>query len=224
MRTRLGTFALVFALVISLAACSSKPSEETTTEGAAKSGTAAKSSSPGLIERITAKPITVPAGTAIIIRTGEALGSKISHAGDSFTGVVAEPITADGKVVIPEGSEVVGTVTDAKARGKFKGEARLGLNLVAVRIKGTKYDVETSEVERVMKGKGKRTATMIGGGAGAGALIGALAGGGKGAAIGAAVGAGAGTAGAGLTGNQDINIPAESMLSFKLQSPIEVKP
>ncbi|HXE91715.1 MAG TPA: hypothetical protein VNK82_12220 [Terriglobales bacterium] len=223
MRTRLATFALVFVLVISLAACSSKPSEETTAEGA-KSEMAAKPSSPSLIERVTAKPITVPAGTAIIIRTGEALGSKISHAGDSFTGVVAEPVTIDGKVVIPEGSEVVGTVTDAKARGKFKGEARLGLNLVAVRVKGTKYDVETSEVERVMKGKGKRTAAMIGGGAGAGALIGALAGGGKGAAIGAAVGAGAGTAGAGLTGNQDISIPAESLLSFKLQSPVEIKP
>ena len=75
-----------------------------------------------------------------------------------------------------------------------------------------------------MKGKGKRSAALIGGGAGAGAIIGALAGGGKGAAIGAAVGAGAGTAGAGLTGNQDINIPAESLLSFKLQSPVEVKP
>jgi hypothetical protein len=63
---------------------------------------------------------------------------------------------------------------------------------------------------------------MIGGGAGVGALIGGLAGGGKGAAIGAAAGAGAGTAGAGLTGNRDITLPAETPLTFKLIEPLEI--
>jgi hypothetical protein len=63
---------------------------------------------------------------------------------------------------------------------------------------------------------------MIGGGAGAGAVIGALAGGGKGAAIGAAVGAGAGTAGAAFTGNKNIVLPAESAVSFNLLKPVEV--
>ena len=64
---------------------------------------------------------------------------------------------------------------------------------------------------------------MVGGGAGAGALIGALAGGGKGAAIGALAGGGAGTAGAAFTGNKDLTLPAESAVSFKLLQPIEVK-
>jgi hypothetical protein len=64
---------------------------------------------------------------------------------------------------------------------------------------------------------------MIGGGAGAGALIGALAGGGKGAAIGALAGGGAGTAGAAFTGNKNIVLPAESALSFKLTEAVEVK-
>jgi hypothetical protein len=64
---------------------------------------------------------------------------------------------------------------------------------------------------------------MIGGGAGAGALIGALAGGGKGAAIGALVGGGAGTAGSAFTGNRDVTLPAESAVSFKLESPLEIQ-
>jgi hypothetical protein len=66
---------------------------------------------------------------------------------------------------------------------------------------------------------------MVGGGAGAGALIGGIAGGGKGAAIGALVGGGAGTAGAGMTGNNnDITLPVESAVSFKLTAPVTLKP
>jgi hypothetical protein len=78
-------------------------------------------------------------------------------------------------------------------------------------------------VSRTQTGKGKRTAVLAGGGAGLGALIGGLAGGGKGAAIGALAGAGAGTGGAAFTGNKDIVLPAESVLSFKLEQPLEVK-
>jgi len=56
-----------------------------------------------------------------------------------------------------------------------------------------------------------------------GALIGALAGGGKGAAIGAAAGAGAGTAGAAFTDNKDILLPAETVVSFRLLQPLQIK-
>ena len=99
----------------------------------------------------------------------------------------------------------------------------LSLVLESVTVNGGAYDVKTSSVSRYLKGKGKRTATLIGGGVGGGALIGGLAGGGKGALIGAAVGAGAGTAGAAYTGGKDIVLPAESALSFKLAEPITVK-
>src|SRR5438309_2313311 len=80
--------------------------------------------------------------------------------------------------------------------------------------------VSTNSYEKAQAGKGKRTAGIIGGGAGLGALIGGLAGGGKGAAIGALAGGGAGTAGAAYTGNKDVVIPAESVIAFHLTAPL----
>jgi hypothetical protein len=95
--------------------------------------------------------------------------------------------------------------------------------LETVTLNKDSYDVQTSSVSRSLQGKGKRTATFIGGGAGGGALIGGLAGGGKGALIGAALGAGAGTAGAAYTGEKEIVLPAESALSFTLTEPVTIK-
>ncbi len=167
--------------------------------------------------------MTVPAGTVITVRLANAVGSKLSNSGDQFTASVATPIEVDGKVAVPSGAEASGKVVQAVPLGRFKGGAVLKLALDSVTINGGAYDVQTSSVSRYLKGKGKRTAAMIGGGAGGGALIGGLAGGGKGALIGAALGAGAGTAGAAYTGNKEIILPAESTLSFKLSEPLTVK-
>ena len=129
----------------------------------------------------------------------------------------------DGKVVVPAGAEARGRIVEAVPQGRFKGAAVLRLVLESVTINRNAYDVKTSSVSHYLKGKGRRTATLIGGGAGGGALIGGLAGGGKGALIGAALGAGAGTAGAAYTGEKEIVLPAESTLSFKLAEPTTVK-
>jgi hypothetical protein len=150
---------------------------------------------------------------------GESLGSKTSQPGQDFDATLAEPVVVEGKEVIPAGADAHGTVVDAKSLGHFKGGARLQIELNSIKD----YKVQTASVNRAIKGKGKRSAVMIGGGAGAGALIGALAGGGKGAAIGALVGGGAGTAGAAFTGNKEIVLPAETVVSFKLLQPVEVK-
>jgi len=108
-------------------------------------------------------------------------------------------------------------------QGRFKGGASFSLALESVTVGGDAYDIKTNSVSRYQKGTGKRTEAMIGGGAGGGALIGGLAGGGKGALIGAVLGGGAGTAGAAYTGEKEIVLPAESMLSFKLTAPLTIK-
>ena len=167
--------------------------------------------------------MVVPAGTTLTVRLGQAVGSKISQPGQSFTASLSSPVEVDGKTVIPAGADASGTVVDAKPLGRFKGGAVLQVKLNSITVNGKSQSIDTSAVSRTQTGKGKRTAVLAGGGAGLGALIGGLAGGGKGAAIGALAGAGAGTGGAAFTGNKDIVLPAESVLTFKLEQPLDLK-
>jgi hypothetical protein len=73
------------------------------------------------------------------------------------------------------------------------------------------------EGQRDSVGKNTRTAEYVGGGALLGTIIGAIAGGGKGAAIGAAAGAGAGAGTQVLTRGKKVSVPAESLLTFRLE-------
>lgn len=172
--------------------------------------------------KVTTRQYVIPSGTTITIRLNDSLSSNDSQSGQSFTGTVVDAIQVDQKTVIAQGATATGTVVEAQPLGRFEGGARLQLRLDSVDANGHTAHITTAVIDRSEKGKGKRTATMIGGGAAAGAAIGALAGGGKGAAIGAGSGAAAGTAGAALTGNKNIVLPAESALSFKLTAPVEL--
>jgi hypothetical protein len=164
------------------------------------------------------KQYTVPAGTSVVVRLQQTVSAKNSNVGDSFSGVLAQSVVVHGVSVIRAGAPVTGVVTAAKGQGRFKGAGDLG---IAIKRVG-EYEVSTTSYEASAKGKGKRSAEFIGGGGGGGALIGGLAGGGKGALIGGLLGAGAGTAGAVFTGNKDITVPAESVVTFKLAEPITV--
>jgi len=241
MRSRLVVLTLTLYLAFAVIGCTSKPPASsgndmnnqqsadnagaggtTTSPGPAANTAPATAPAPEVKAPEPVKPAVVPAGTALTVRLGETLSSKTSQDGQSFTGTLVNPVEAGGATVIPAGSSVSGTVVSAKSAGRFKGESLLTLRLDTITVKGTQRTIQTSTVSSGQKGKGKRTATMIGGGAGAGALIGGIAGGGKGAAIGALVGGGAGTAGAGLTGNRDVSFGAESAVTFKLSAPLEI--
>src|SRR5271156_142970 len=170
------------------------------------------------------QPIVVASGTTLTVRVGQALSSKTSQTGQTFLATLAQPVSVGGMRAIPSGATLSGTVVTAKAKGKIKGEGELTLQLTSVTVKGQTYPIQTAVLDNTVKGKGKRTAATTGGGAAGGALIGGVAGGGKGAGIGALVGAGAGLLGGAMTGNQQIEIPAESALSFRMSAPLTLPP
>ena len=169
-------------------------------------------------------PIVVPSGTVLTVKLRQPIGSKTSHTGDKIEATLAQPVVVHGKVVVPAGASAYGTITQAQPAGRFKGGAVLSASLNVLMVNGNVYKISTRDFSKESKGKGKRTAAMIGGGGGAGALIGGLAGGGKGAAIGALVGAGGGTAVAATTGDRDITLPVESVLAFSMTSSLTLPP
>jgi hypothetical protein len=212
-----------------LLGCNSKPASDDNNAngtGQASDSTNAGSGNGAGTERKDArerKRQVVPAGTTITVSLGSAIGSKLSQPGQTFNGSVSKDVVVGNEVVIPRGATVTGTVTDAKPLGRFKGGAELQVRLESVTLNGADVPVQTAVRTFTAKGKGKRTAVMTGGGAAVGGIIGALAGGGKGAAIGALAGGGAGAGGAAFTGNKDIVLPAETVVSFELSQPLELR-
>src|SRR5712692_5480031 len=216
----------MICLIFSLAGCQKSADQQATSDTTSPAPEAAASGAKKAEPRraLESKPVVIPADTEITVVLDSTLGSKTSTPGQAFTATVQEPVEVEGKVAIPKGARASGTVKDAKAAGRFKGGAVLSLTLTSIEINGKEHEIQTSDATQVSKGKGKRTAAMVGGGAAGGAAIGAVAGGGKGALIGGLIGAAAGTGGAGLTGNRDITLPAETPLTFKLVEPLEIKP
>jgi hypothetical protein len=226
MNRRFATLFLCAFGSISLLAGCQKSADQQQSSGTDANSSAPAPDSPKPAPRAEAprpKPLVVPADTVIAVVLDAPVGSKISTPGQTFTATVAEPIEVDGKTAIPKGARASGIVKDAKPAGRFKGGASLELTLTGIEINGADHEIHTTSPVETSKGKGKRTAALVGGGAGGGAAIGAIAGGGKGAIIGGLIGAAAGTGGAGLTGNRDITLPAETRLTFRLVDPLEIK-
>lgn len=236
-RTAALSAAVLLSLLIPIAGCKSGSKSKTASgsaaPGAGSAGNAANlppgpNGGPGAAQNAAPMPpppavVNLPAGTRIRVRLDSDLGSKISQSGDSFSATVADDVmSSDGEVIIPRGSRAEGTVIEARPLGRFKGEAVLAVRLERVHTQWGSYPVRTSTIDKVEKGKGKRSTAFIAGGAGLGALIGGLAGGGKGALIGGLVGGGAGTAGSAFTGNHQIVLPAETLLTFHLDRSVQI--
>jgi hypothetical protein len=169
------------------------------------------------------REVTIQAGYDLPVRINESLDSETTEPGTPFSGVITRNIVVDGYVAIPAGASVRGTVADSKDATHFKGSSLLSLQLNSVRRHGDTITVNSDPYVLEGKGRGTNTAEKIGGGAAIGAVLGGIFGGGKGAAIGAGAGAGGGAAVQGLTRGQQVHISSETVIRFRLESPITVR-
>jgi hypothetical protein len=157
----------------------------------------------------------IPRGTELKIRTNERIESRDANEGQTYSATLEEDVRdSSGRVAIPRRSEVALVI-------RRTSDKELVLDLDSLMVGGERYYVSTEDVQRGRR-SGRRTAAMIGGGAVAGAVIGAILGGGKGAAIGAGVGAGAGAVGSVLTGGKEVKVPAETVLTFRLDQDLRL--
>jgi hypothetical protein len=168
--------------------------------------------------------VTIPSGTAIVVRLIDTIDSATAQAGDKFHATLDAPIAIDSDVVVPAHYDVEGHVVNAQASGKFAGQSMLVLQLDRIKIGDKSYDIQTDQFSQKTNARGKNTAEKVGGGAIAGAILGGIFGGGKGAAIGSAAGAGAGGGVQAASKKPDIKLSSEKVLNFTLQAPVTLVP
>ncbi len=168
--------------------------------------------------------VTIPAGETLLVRMIDGVDSAKNHVGDVFHASLETDLTIGNTVVARKGTDVYGRLAEAKEAGHMSGSSELQLELTRIVIDGKDYPVVSSDYSLKGKGRGSDTAKKVGGGAVAGAIIGAIAGGGKGAAIGAGVGSAAGAGVQVLTKGQQVKVPSETLLEFRLQQPATVTP
>jgi hypothetical protein len=160
------------------------------------------------------------AGTpeTVSVRLLDPLSSGSSQSGDTFTTTLASPLIVNDRIVAEKGARVTGQVREVVSSGRLNRAALIVLSLNTVQARSGRFPVQTGDLTIKAGSHATRNLLIIGGAAGAGAVIGGAAGGTKGTAIGALAGAGAGTIGAYLTGKREIVLPAETVLTFHVNS------
>ncbi len=166
--------------------------------------------------------VTIPAGTPISVRTIDAIDSTKNRAGDWFQASLEEPLVIADNVIVPKGADVYGRLAESNESGTFSGRSQLRLELTGIVINGQTVPVVTGEYELTGKSRGASTAKRTVGGAAVGSVIGAIAGGGKGAAIGAGIGGGVGAGSEVITKGDQVKVPSETLLDFRLQQDLSI--
>ena len=175
---------------------------------------------------VSGRTLEAPAGTELVVRTVETIDSRNGRADQTFSAIVEEDVlNGSGRVIIPARSSAQLVIREMSSGGAT-GSPEMALDLQSITIEGRRYVVSTTDLtldDETGIGKNRRTAETVGAGAALGTIIGAIAGGGKGAAIGVLVGAAGGAGVQVLTRGRDVQVPAETALTFRLDRPVTLQ-
>ena len=185
---------------------------------------------PPVVQPALADEVVLKAGTKIPLELVNSLNTKRSAAGDRVYLETAFPIAQNGRIVIPKGSYVAGTVTEVKRAGKVKGKAELYLRFDSLTLpngvtrefrsrldSAGGNDVDRQEGKIIGDSDKAGDARRVGEVASAGASVGAIAGrSAMGAGIGAVAGAAAGLIAVLATRGPDLILPKGTTLEMVL--------
>ena len=218
-------FILVVAAVSASCGGSAQP-----VQNAGESAAAPTAGTGGVIERAAAavgvpqyREVTIPAGTTLRLELTSSVASDSSKVEDAVRAELRQPITIDGREVVPAGADVTGRVTAVERSGRVKGRARVAFRFDEMSVNGDGYEINTAAIARQAEATKGEDATKIGVGAGAGAAIGALLGGGDGAAKGAAIGGAGGTGVVLATRGREVRLGPGATINTRLTSPLVLR-
>jgi hypothetical protein len=165
---------------------------------------------------------TVPEGTVLVVRLAERLSSHESQPGETFRAEVTQDVAVRGTTVIPAGSTVVGSVTEAHRAEKIGGRARLTVDFHALELAGSEVVPISARLSQAGRSEVAKDAAIIGGSTLGGAILGEAIDEGEGTVIGAVVGGLGGALAAKRTGGKPLVVPAGTRLSLELEHPVTV--
>jgi hypothetical protein len=164
-----------------------------------------------------------PVGTVLTVQIRDFISSNKSHTGDTFLGMLQQPLVIDGWVVARPGQTVIGEVTSANSSGRVKGTSDLAIELTEITlVDGKQIPLRTQVVKNYGRPSKGDDVGIIAGTTALGTLIGGAAGDGKGAAIGAGIGAAAGAIGVLSTRGRATEVFPESTVTFRLDAPLVI--
>jgi hypothetical protein len=165
------------------------------------------------------REVTIPAGTSLSVTVLSTLASNTSKVEDPVKGSLAKPIVIEGTTAVPSGSEISGSVIEAKESGRVKGKALVAFQFDRLVVRGETYRIQSARVAQEAAQEKGQDVKKGGVGAGLGAIVGGVAGGGKGAAIGAVAG---GTGAVLATKGNEVQVEPGTVVTALLQEPITV--
>jgi hypothetical protein len=168
--------------------------------------------------------VTLPATSAVEVEFLDALSSESNLAGDPVRVRVTRDVSWDGVIVIPAGSEIVGTVAEANPQKKIGGQARLSMAFERIVLSTGGSLPISAHLDVQGKKQAKKDAATIGGSAAGGAVVGRVLSNdkSKGTAIGAILGGAIGTAVAMKNAGDPVSIEPGAMSHVVLDAPLEV--